>query len=166
VPVRSDGCLSGFLLNGRWPEDPVEWSQVLLLAVQVAALPGMLPLGSTVFRVVDDDHDGLPEGAVGRVVAEGQLLGEHPLEPGLFADQHPPGLAILHPPRNTMASVPEYETASGCILLPGAPDLGLDHQAAWVEADAEGHVTRLASKIRVDLQGDVDTACLSLLLAA
>lgn len=166
APLHREGRLAGFVLLGRWPDDTLEWTRVLLLAVQVAAVPGMLPGGSTVFRVAEEVPDGPPPGAVGLVLAEGPILGEEHLEPGRFADHVPAGLAVLHPPGSTIASVPEYETASGCLLLPGVPDLGLDHRAAWVEADALGHVTRLASKAMVDLQADADTAALSLLLAA
>ncbi len=56
--------------------------------------------------------------------------------------------------------------ASGCVLLPGAPHLGLDHRAAWVEVEPEGTVTRLVSCRSVDPLQDVDTAVLSLLMAA
>ncbi|WP_109474441.1 peptidase [Ornithinimicrobium cavernae] len=179
APLHKGGCLSGFLLLRRWPQDPVEWSRFLVLAVQMAAVPGMLPRGSTVFRVVEEvpdretDEVGAVGGggdlladAIGLVLAEGQLLGEHHLEPGQFADHPPPGLAVLHPPASTLSSVPEYETASGCILLPGVPDLGLDHRAAWAEVDREGTITRLTTKSWVDPQGDADTAALSLLLVA
>jgi hypothetical protein len=166
APLRRGGELSGFLLIGRWPEDTLEWAHVLLLAVQVAAVPGMLPRGSTVFRVADDAPETDLPGAVGIVVAEGPLVGAEHLAPGRFSDRTPAGLAILHPPAATVASVPEYHSASGCILLPGLPDLGLDHRAAWVEADAEGHVTRLASKAMIDPQSDADTAALALLMLA
>lgn len=166
APLHRHGELSGFVLIGRWPDDTLEWADFLLLAVKLAAVPGMLPRGSTVFRVAEEVPDGPPEGAVGLVLAEGPMLGREHVEPGRFADRTPPGLAVLHPPRSTLSSVPQYETASGCILLPGVPDLGLDHRAAWVEADAQGHVTRLASKAMVDPGSDVDTAALALLLVA
>lgn len=166
APLHQDGGLAGFILLGRWPDNTLEWAKVLQLAVQVAAVPGMLPGGSTIFRVAEEVPDDPPQGAVGLVLAEGQILGEEHLEAGHFADRVPAGLAVLHPPGSTIASVPEYQTASGCLLLPGLPDLGLDHRAAWVEADALGHVTRMASRAMVDLTGDVDTAALSLLLAA
>lgn len=166
APLHRDGELSGFVLIGRWPDDTLEWADFLLLAVRLAAVPGMLPQGSTVFRIEEEVPDGPPEGAVGLVLAEGPILGDEHVQPGRFADRTPAGLAVLHPPRSTLASVPEYETASGCILLPGAPDLGLEHRAAWVEADAQGHIARLASKALVDPGMDVDTAALALLLAA
>ena len=77
-----------------------------------------------------------------------------------------PGLAVLHPPSSTVASLPEYETASGCLLLPGLPHLGLAHRAAWNEADSHGTVTRLAAVDGIDPEDDADTAALSLLLAS
>lgn len=166
APLHRGGALAGFILLGRWPDDTLEWAKVLQLAVQVAAVPGMLPRGSTIFRVVEEVPEGPPAGAVGLVLAEGPILGAEHLLPGHFANHLPAGLAVLHPPGSTIASVPEYQTASGCLLLPGVPDLGLDHRAAWVEADALGHVTMLASRAMVDLQADADTAALSLLLAA
>jgi len=43
TPLEARGQLGGFLLVGRWPKDTTEWAQFLLLAVQVAAAPGMLP---------------------------------------------------------------------------------------------------------------------------
>ena len=56
--------------------------------------------------------------------------------------------------------------ASGCVFLPGLPHLGLEHRAAWVEADVEGTVTQLVSRVGIDPQGNVDTAALAMLLAA
>ena len=56
--------------------------------------------------------------------------------------------------------------ASGCVLLPGLPHLGLEHRAAWVEAELDGTVTRLVSQVGVDPSLDPDTAVLAMLLAA
>ena len=52
------------------------------------------------------------------------------------------------------------------MLLPGLPHLGLDHRAAWVEAEADGTVTRLVSQVGVDPSHDPDIAVLAMLLAA
>lgn len=165
APLQSKGALYGFLLSGRWPEDTVEWAKLLVLAVQIAAVPGLLR-SSTVFRVREELPDHPQPGAVGLIVAEGQLIGASPLQPGQFAAYQPPGLIVLHPPCSTLASVPEYEVASGCVFLPGLPHLGLDHRAAWVEADVEGTITQLVSKVGIDPQGNADTAALAMLLAA
>jgi len=58
APLQSKGALYGFLLIGRWPQDTVEWAKFLVLAVRMAAVPGLLPL-STVFRVSEDLPDEL-----------------------------------------------------------------------------------------------------------
>ncbi|MFK5633362.1 peptidase [Ornithinimicrobium sp. LYQ103] len=163
APITRGGSLAGFLISNRWPDDTLEWATFLLLAVQTAAVPGLLGR-STVFRVIEAPPEGA-ERAVGLVLAEVMIGDEEQMTPGRYAEHPPPGLAVLHPPGSTLASVPEYRTASGCILLPGLPDLGLDHRAAWVEADAEGHVTRMASRGNVDPGCDADTAALALLLA-
>src|SRR3712207_1071818 len=94
APLQSDGSLYGFLLLGRWPADTVEWAKFLVLAVRMAAVPGLLPM-STVFRVREELPEEPQPGAVGLVVAEGQLIGEHPLAPGQFAKPQPAGLVVL-----------------------------------------------------------------------
>ena len=165
APLQSEGSLYGFMLIGRWPHDTVEWAKFLVLAVQMAAVPGMLH-GSTVFRVREDLPEPAQLNAVGLVALEGELLGDHPLRPGQFANLQPPGLVVLHPPSSTLGSVPDYEVASGCVFLPGLPHLGLDHRAAWVEVDVEGTVTHLVSKVGIDPLGDADTAALAMLLDA
>ena len=165
APLQSEGSLYGFMLIGRWPQDTVEWAKFLVLAVQMAAVPGLLPY-STVFRVREELPEPAQVGAVGLVIAEGQLLGDHPLRPGQFSAHQPPGLIVLHPPSSTLPSVPDYDVASGCVFLPGLPHLGLDHRAAWVEADIDGTVTLLVSKVGIDPLGNADTAALAMLLAA
>ncbi|PZQ43312.1 MAG: peptidase, partial [Phenylobacterium zucineum] len=85
--------------------------------------------------------------------------------PGHFASP-PAGLAVLHPPSSTVASQPVHPTASGCLFLPGLPHLGLAHRAAWIEADSDGTITRLASSDQVDPMTNADTAVLSTLIAA
>ena len=40
APLQADGSLYGFMLMGRWPNDTVEWARFLVLAVQMAAVPG------------------------------------------------------------------------------------------------------------------------------
>src|SRR5207344_2565796 len=90
APLQADGSLYGFLLLGRWPNDTVEWAKFLVLAVQMAAVPGLLP-NSTVFRVREEVPEQPHPGAVGLVVAEGQLLGDHPLRPGRLMLREMPG---------------------------------------------------------------------------
>jgi len=164
--MQSGGALCGFLLIGRWPADTVEWTKFLVLAVRMAAVPGLLPT-STVFRVCEEKPDESSQpGAVGLVVAEGVLIGDNALTPGQFARPPPAGLVVLHPPGSTLSTVPRYEVASGCVLLPGLPHLGLDHRAAWVQADRDGTITRLVSADNIDPGTDADTAALAMLVAA
>src|SRR5690625_1178978 len=145
-PMQSRGSLSGFLLSGRWPESTLEWVRVLLLAVRVAAVPGLLPT-TTVFRVREDVPDDPPDDAVGLVLAARTFGRDAPPTAGQFADPQPPGLIVLHPPSETRPSLPEVtDVASGCVLLPGLPWLGLDHRAGWIEADREGTVTSMVSR--------------------
>lgn len=163
---RGDHALSGFVVLGRWPESTHEWAQLLTLAVRLAAVPGMVPT-TTVFRATDDrPHDPRP-GTVGLIVVAGPVLGIGAPAPGQLAALAPSALVLLHPPGESRPSTPEaYGAASGCVLLPGLPHLGLDHRAAWVEAEADGTVTRLVSQVGVDPSHDPDIAVLAMLLAA
>ncbi|AOW93824.1 peptidase [Rhodococcus sp. WMMA185] len=165
-PFQAEGTLRGFVISGRWPDTTKEWAQLLALAVRVASVPGLLHT-TTVFGA----HEDLPEEpapeTVGLVVAEGPVLGESALEPGRFAEHQPPALIMLHPPSETTPSLPECTgAASGCILLPGLPHLGLEHRAAWVEAEADGTVTSMVSRVGIDPISDPDTAVLAMLLAS
>ncbi|MDV2477721.1 peptidase [Rhodococcus zopfii] len=163
---QAAGSLRGFVVSGRWPESTREWTQLLAMTVRVASLPGLLPT-STVFGVREELPDDPEPGTVGLVVAEGPVLGAEAVEPGRFAAHQPPALIMLHPPSETTPSLPENAgVASGCVLLPGLPHLGLEHRAAWVEAEADGTVTALVSRVGVDPNSDPDTAILAMLLAA
>lgn len=165
APLESKGILCGFLLLGRWPKDTVEWAKFLVLAVRIAAVPGLLPT-STVYRVQDDLPEAPHPAAVGIITVAGCALGKDALMPGALADPQPHGLVVLHPPSHTIPSDPEYDTASGCVFLPGLPHLGLDHRAAWAQADVSGTVTQMVSRGGVDPYCDVDTAALATFLAA
>ncbi|UTT48766.1 peptidase [Rhodococcus gordoniae] len=163
---QSDGSLRGFVVSGRWPATTREWAQVLAMTVRIASLPGLLPT-STVFGVKEELPENPEPGTVGLVVAEGPVLGERAVRPGRFAEHQPPALIMLHPPSETTPSLPENAgAASGCVLLPGIPHLGLEHRAAWVEAEPDGTVTALVSKVGVDPGNDPDTAILAMLLAS
>ncbi|MEK9665210.1 MAG: peptidase, partial [Candidatus Nanopelagicales bacterium] len=129
-----DRSLAGFILSGRWPESTREWTQFLAVAVRFAAMPGLLGT-TTVFRAIDEVPDEPDPDAVGLVTAAGPVLGDGAPRPGQFADPQPPAILVLHPPAETSPSTPEAQgVASGCLLLPGVPHLGLDHRAGWVEA--------------------------------
>lgn len=162
---RRDFSLAGFLLHGRWPESTLEWSQVLTLAVRIAAVPGILAT-TTVFKATDSTPDGGTTRAVGAMASAGPVLGEQAPEPGSLAAPRPPALFILHPPSETQASLPEAEgAASGVVWLPGLPELGLEHRAAWVEAEPDGTISRLVSAMNVDPWQDPDLAVLATLVA-
>ncbi|MEE2030720.1 peptidase [Rhodococcus chondri] len=163
---HSAGALRGFVVSGRWPASTREWTQLLAMTVRVATLPGLLAT-STVFGVREELPEDPEPGTVGLLIAEGPVLGAEAVAPGLFAEHQPPALIMLHPPSETTPSLPENAgAASGCVLLPGLPHLGLDHRAAWVEAEADGTVTSLVSRVGVDPNRDPDTAILAMLLAA
>ncbi|HET9656321.1 MAG TPA: peptidase [Kineosporiaceae bacterium] len=159
-----DRSLSGFIVSGRWPASTREWAQFLALAVRLAAVPGLLPT-TTVFRAVEEMPDEPQPGTVGLVTRAGPVLGEGAPRPGQFP--YASALLLLHPPAESRPSTPEaIGAASGCVLLPGLPHLGLEHRAAWVEAEMDGTVTRLVSQVGVDPALDPDTAVLAMLLAA
>ncbi|MFZ2172711.1 MAG: peptidase [Rhodococcus sp. (in: high G+C Gram-positive bacteria)] len=165
-PFQAAGTLRGFVISGRWPDTTKEWAQLLVLAVRVASVPGLLHT-TTVFGAREDLPDEPAPDTVGLVVAEGPVLGDHAVTPGQFAEHQPPALMMLHPPSETTPSLPECTgAASGCVLLPGLPHLGLDHRAAWVEAEADGTVTSMISRVGIDPISHPDTAVLAMLLAS
>lgn len=165
-PFHAAGLLRGFVISGRWPDTTKEWAQFLALAVQVASMPGLL-VTSTVFGVREELPDDPEPGTVGLVLAEGPVVGETAVTPGRFAHHQPPAILMLHPPSETTPTLPECAgAASGCVLLPGLPHLGLDHRAAWVEAESDGTVTSMVSRVGLDPISDPDTAVLAMLLAS
>jgi hypothetical protein len=165
-PFHAGGALKGFVVSGRWPDSTKEWAQLLRVAVRVASLPGLLAT-TTIFGVREELPDAPAPGTIGLVLAEGTVVGEYAIAPGHFADRQPPALLMLHPPSETTPSLPEcMGVASGCVLLPGIPHLGLEHRAAWVEAESDGTVTSMVSRVGVDPISHPDTAILAMLLAA
>ncbi|HET9874189.1 MAG TPA: peptidase [Mycobacterium sp.] len=166
APFHSHGALHGFVISGRWPDSTKEWAQLLSIAVRVASLPGLLAT-TTVFGTREELPDAPWPGTVGLMLAEGTVVGDSAIQPGYFADHQPYALLMLHPPSETIPSLPECRgAASGCVLLPGIPHLGLEHRAAWVEAEADGTVTSMISRVGVDPVSHPDTAVLAMLLAA
>lgn len=162
---RRDRSLAGFVLSGRWPETTKEWAQFLALAVRLAAVPGNVH-STAVFRAVEDVPDDPQPGAVGIVTDEGPVLAEG-LRPGTFVHPSPPALFVLHPPdENSNRSPDAQQSAAGCLLLPGIPHLGLDHRAAWVEAEPDGTINRFVSSNDVDPMSDPDLAVLAALCTA
>lgn len=165
-PFQAAGLLRGFVVSGRWPDTTKEWAQFLALAVQVASMPGLLAT-STVFGVREELPEDPEPGTVGLVLADGPVVGETAVAPGRYARHQPSAILMLHPPSETTPSLPECAgAASGCVLLPGLPHLGLDHRAAWVEAESDGTVTSMRSRVGIDPISDPDTAVLAMLLAS
>jgi hypothetical protein len=161
---RADLSLAGFLLHHRWPDNLREWNQLLVLAVRMAAVPGIVPR-SEVFASKDEAPE-VPSGdVVGIVACAGNAIGPDAPAPGSLRATH--AVMVLHPPDETVPTMPaDDDVASGCLFLPGIPELGLDHRATWVEADREGNVGRLVSRGPVDPWADPDLAVLATLLAA
>ena len=161
--LRSDYSLAGLVIAGRWPESTREWAQFLALAVRLAAHPGCVPRTS-VFRTVDDLPEDPPPQSVGLVTCAGPVIGDDAPRPGELAAPQPAALIVLHPPDETRPSTPDASgVASGALLLPGLPHLGLEHRATWVEAEADGTVTRLVSRVGIDPAEDPDLAVLATL---
>ena len=166
APFHTRGALKGFVISGRWPDSTKEWAQLLMVAVRVASVPGLLST-TTIFGAREELPESPQPGTVGLVIAEGTVVGDSAVAPGCFAGRQPPALLLLHPPSETTPSLPECSgAASGCVLLPGLPHLGLEHRAAWVEAEADGTVTGIVSRVGVDPISHPDTAILAMLLAA
>ena len=166
APFHTRGALKGFVISGRWPDSTKEWAQLLMVAVRVASVPGLLST-TTIFGAREELPESPQPGTVGLVIAEGTVVGDSAVAPGCFAGRQPPALLLLHPPSETTPSLPECSgAASGCVLLPGLPHLGLEHRAAWVEAEADGTVTGMVSRVGVDPISHPDTAILARLLAA
>ena len=129
-------------------------------------MPGLLAT-STVFGVREELPDDPEPGVVGLVLADGPVVGETAVTPGRYAQHQPSALLMLHPPSETTPSLPECAgAASGCVLLPGLPHLGLEHRADWVEAESDGTVTAMRSRVGLDPISDPDTAVLAMLLAS
>ncbi|MFT4043794.1 MAG: peptidase [Gordonia sp. (in: high G+C Gram-positive bacteria)] len=165
TPFHQGGELNGILISGRWPESTLEWTQTLVASVRIACRPGFLPT-TTIFGVVEDRPEDAKNETVGMMLAVGNVGDDSFVEAGRFLT-NPPALFMLHPPSRTRPSLPECaDVASGCVLLPGLPELGLEHRAGWAEAEADGTVVTLRSQVGIDPNADPDTAVLAMLLAA
>lgn len=161
-----DFTIAGFVIHGRWPSSTREWTAFLALAVGIAAQPGRLRT-SAIFHAVEALPEQADPTAVGLVMCAGPAIGERAPRPGDLAEPPPPALLVLHPPAQTRPSTPEIEiAASGAVLLPGMPHLGLDHRAGWAEAEPDGTVTKLLSRIGVNPDEDPDLAVLAQFCAA
>ena len=116
------------------------------------------------FRVREELPDRPQPGTVGLVLAEG-TGSVNPRCRQAFCGPPAAGPVDAASASETMPSLPECSgAASGCVLLPGLPHLGLEHRAAWVEAESDGTITSMVSRVGVDPISHPDTAILAMLL--
>lgn len=165
-PFHSRGTLKGFVISGRWPDSTKEWAQLLMVAVRVASLPGLLST-TTVFGAREELPDEPAPGTVGLVLAEGTVFGESAIQPGYFADHQPPALLMLHPrrkQRRRCRNARERRRDVSC--CPGCPIWDWNTGPRGVEAEADGTITSMVSRVGVDPISHPDTAILAMLLAA
>lgn len=161
---REDMSLAGLLVNGRWPAEMREWVHLMLLVTRLATVPGLLQ-SSEIFRAVESLPENPPPNTVGLIVDEGPALSiGGDVEIAGSDLSAPPALMVLHPPSVCAPSPGFHDTACGVLLLPGVPHLGLAHQVAWVEVEADGTVARIVTQLVVDANADADVAVLSNLL--
>lgn len=159
---RHDFSLAGFVLQGRWPAALREWVQLMALAARLATVPGVLPR-SEIFRAIEELPEEPEPGTVGLIINHGpafaQIRDDERIAP-------PPALFVLHPPAETNTSPGYADTASGVLLLPGLPHIGLENQAIWVEVERDGTLARLVTASGVDQFADPDVAVLLNRIAA
>lgn len=158
-----DRSLAGFVVSGRWPATTSEWTELLGLVVRLGAVPGLVKT-PTVFCTSQDRPEASEQlqDPVGLVLSVGPAVGDCAPEPGSLGDPLPYAAMLLHPPTD----IEHDEPASGTLILPGLPHLGLPHRAAWVSSKADGTVTRWITDDDVEPEQDADTAVLAMLLAA
>lgn len=57
-------------------------------------------------------------------------------------------------------------SAAGCLLLPGIPEVGLDHRAAWAAVREDGLVSRFTFTSHASPELDADVAHLTTVMLA
>lgn len=67
----------------------------------------------------------------------------------------------MHPDLEEPDSLP---VAGGALLLPGVPELGLDHRAAWAAVSVDGEIANMNYTSHAKLTEHQDIAVLSALL--
>ncbi|MGD9955733.1 MAG: hypothetical protein AB7O74_07420 [Candidatus Nanopelagicales bacterium] len=187
------GALEGFTVHDRYPRDTTEWVNLLAVVVTHAALhPVSVPrpmlfavldlsdtdaVGSYRETLPDDARAGLVEDDAPtevsppflRITALGAVADPAAEEPLRLV--HPLGAAVLHPLGATRVDDEEERddvpgSAAGCLLLPGIPEVGLDHRAAWAAVREDGLVSRLTYTSHASPALDPDVAYLSTVMAA
>lgn len=78
-------------------------------------------------------------------------------------------LVVLHPPgAQRMPDLEEPDglpLASGSLVLPGVPEIGLDHRAAWAAVNIRGQVARMNFTTHAQLTENLDLTVLGALLS-
>lgn len=159
---RTDKSLAGLVVSGRWPNELREWVHLMLLLTRLATTPGLV-LTSEIFAATETLPDTPAEDAVGTIMDRGPA---NDLERVSGDSSVPAAALVLHPPGVAHESPGFHGTATGALLLPGLPHLGLAHQAAWVEVEPDGTVARLATALITSPSTDPDVVVLTHLLAA
>lgn len=159
---RTDRSLAGLVISGRWPNELREWVHVMLLLTRLATSPGLVA-ASEIFTATDLVPDNPAQDAVGSILDLGPATDVGVLAPERSA---PTAALVLHPPGAAAQSPGYHDTATGALLLPGLPHIGLAHQVAWVEVEPDGTVAKLITALVTDTNTDPDVAVLSNLIAA
>lgn len=186
------GALEGFTIHDRYPHDTTEWVNLLAIVVTHAALHPVSVTRSLLFAVLDlsdteavesyrerraedraaglvgpDDGDVSPPYI--RITALGAVADPQAEEP--LRVVHPLGAAVVHPLGATRVDDEEERedvpvSAAGCLLLPGIPEVGLDHRAAWAAVREDGLVSRLTYTSHASPDLDADVAYLATVMVA
>lgn len=77
-------------------------------------------------------------------------------------------LIMLHPPGQQdfpdLEEPDSHPVATGTLILPGVPQIGLDHRAAWAAVDTVGRVAHMRFTTHARMNETVDVALLATLL--
>lgn len=158
---RTDKSLAGLVVSGRWPNELREWVHLMLLLTRLATTPGLVRT-SEIFAATEDLPDTPADDAVGTIMDRGPAV---ELDRIASSAAVPAAALVLHPPGSAGESPGFHGTATGALLLPGLPHIGLAHQAAWVEVEPDGTVARLATALITSPSSDPDVVVLTQLLA-
>lgn len=174
VPDPSDAAT--FLLSGRpTPQKTSDWMRLLVIVLSYVALKD--PFEQSMFYAADTPAYRETETDEGNEVYNGVTAVFHPLAPvfslvstsrpvttpataSAFLVLHPAG-AHMHPDLEEPDSLP---VAGGALLLPGVPELGLDHRAAWAAVSVDGEIANMNYTSHAKLTEHQDIAVLSALL--
>ena len=176
VPDPSDA--STFMLAGRpVPQRTSDWMRLLVIVLSYVALRD--PFVKSMFYIAQTpaDHpdrfqqDSEPVPQQDMTAFFSPLAPVFPVSPQhvLYAPVEASALLILHPAG--IQATPDLEepdglpVAVGALLLPGMPQLGLDHRAAWAAVSIDGEIANMNYTSHAKLTEHQDIAVLSVLLS-